>query len=284
MEIQWPLVFFTLLTGTGVSAFSCVAVTELLGVAESIRMQGAITALVAIAMGGGFSVLHLSHPFRTYHISKHLRTGVGKEMLLISLTGMFVLLYIIILGAGFSLQARMVVASLGLISGIFLGFEMGAIYVLPARPAWNTWFWPFIYAASAAVTGLFAMVIWAAAFEDRVGPAVVMGISKATLISLISLGGSILAYLIFLDEAPYKDAKRRPARLLAGDMAPSFWAGVVLSGLVVPIGMTVYIQVAKEPHSSITAGVIGLIAALIGGNTIRALMYKLGSEADPILE
>jgi len=86
MEVQWPLVFFTLLTGLGVSAFSCVAVTEWLGVAESIRMQGAMTALVAMAMGGGLSLLHLSHPFRTYHISKHFETGMGKEMLLIGLS------------------------------------------------------------------------------------------------------------------------------------------------------------------------------------------------------
>ena len=283
MGIQWPLVFFTLLTGLGVSAFSCVAVTELLGVAESIRIQGAVTALVAIAMGGGFSLLHLSHPFRAYHVTRHLGTGVGKEMVLMGLTGGLVFLYVIMLSIGLSGEATKVVASLGLISGVLMAFEMGAIYILPARPVWNTWFWPFIYAASAAVTGLFAMMIWAAVFEDRVGPTVVLGIAKAALISLISLGGSILAYLIFLDKASYKEVKRSPTRLLAGDMASSFWAGVVLSGLAVPIGVTVYIQSTTEPHSSITAGVIGFIAALIGGIAIRALMYRLGSEADPIL-
>jgi len=283
MEIQWPLVFFTLLTGLGVSSFSCVAVTEWLGIAQSIRMPGALTALVAMAMGGGFSVLHLSHPVRTYHIPKHLDTGVGKEMLLIGITGALVLLYIILLVAGFSDQARKVVASIGLIASIVLAFEMGAIYVLPARPAWNTWFWPFVYAASAAVTGLFAIYIWAALLEDRVGEAVVMGINRATLIALIAQAGTIVAYMIYLREAPFKDPKRRPSKLLTGDAALPFWAGVVFAGLAVPIGLTVYLQVVQEARISLTVAVVGLLGAAIGGIAIRALMYRLGSEADPVL-
>ncbi|MCJ7595020.1 MAG: hypothetical protein MUO52_09665 [Desulfobacterales bacterium] len=283
MEIQWPLVFFTLLTGLGASAFSCVAVTEWLGIAESIRMPGAVTALAAMAMGGGFSLLHLSHPFRTHHITKHLGTGVGKEMLLIGLTGSLVFLYIILLGAGFSIQARKVVASLGLITSVLLAFEMGAIYVLPARPAWNTWFWPFVYAASAAVTGLFAIYIWAAVLENKVGEAVVMAINRATLIALIAQAGTIVAYMIYLREAPFKDPNRRPSRLLAGDVALPFWAGVVLAGLAVPIGLTVYLQAVQEARISLTVAVVGLLGAAIGGITIRALMYMLGSEADPVL-
>jgi DMSO reductase anchor subunit len=283
MAVQWPLVFFTLLTGLGVSAFSCVAVTEWLDVAESIRMQGAVTALVAMALGGGISVLHLSHPFRTYHISKHFDTGMGKEMLLIGITGSLVLLYIIILGGGLSAQARRVVASLGLISSIALAFEMGAIYVLPARPAWNTWFWPFVYAASAAVTGLFTIYIWAAALDGRVGEAVLMGINKATLIALITQGGTLLAYMFFLLEAPYKDPRRRATRLLAGDMSFPFWGGVVIAGLALPIGMTLYLQAMQGAHAFLAVAIVGLIGALIGAITIRALMYTLGSEADPIL-
>lgn len=283
MEVQWPLVFFTLLTGLGVSAFSCVAVTEWLGIGESIRMHGAVTALAAMTMGGGFSLLHLSHPFRTYHISRHFDTGVGKEMLLIGITGSLVLLYIILLGTGFSAQARRVVVSIGLISGVALAFEMGAIYVLPGRPAWNTWFWPFVYAASAAVTGLFTIYLWAAVLEGRVGKTVLMGINKATLVALIVEVGTILAYLIFLREAPYEDPKRGVVRLFAGDMALLFWAGVVFAGLAFPIGMTAYIQAMQGTHLFLAAAVMGLVSVLAGGIAVRALMYILGSEADPVL-
>lgn len=283
MEIQWPLVFFTLLTGLGASAFSCVAVTEWLGVAESIRMPGALTALVAMALGGGFSVLHLSHPFRTYHIPKHLDTGVGKEMLLIGITGALILLYTLSLALGMSDQVRRVVASIGLVSGVVLAFEMGAIYVLPARPAWNTWFWPFVYAASAAVMGLFVIYIWAALFENRVGEVVIMGINRAALIALMAQAGTIAAYMIYLREAPFREPKRSPRRLLCGDMALPFWAGVVLAGLALPLGVTAYLQAVPMARMSLAIAVVGFLGAVIGGIVIRAGMYRLGSEADPVL-
>ena len=161
--------------------------------------------------------------------------------------------------------------------------EMGMIYVLPARPAWNTWFWPFVYAASAAVTGLFTIYLWAAALEGRVGKGVLMGINEATLVALIAEVGTILAYLIFLREAPYKDPRRRPGRLFAGDKALPFWAGVVFAGLALPIGMTAYIQAMQGSSFFLAAAVVGLIGVLVGGVVIRALMYTLGSEADPVL-
>jgi anaerobic dimethyl sulfoxide reductase subunit C (anchor subunit) len=277
MHIQWPLVFFTLLTGLGAGAFSCVAITDWLGIAQSIRVPGAVTALVAMAAGGVASVFHLSHPLRTYNILKHLNTGVGKEMLLLGLTSFLIFLYLVMLGIGSADQTRRIVALIALISGVVLAFETGAIYILPARPAWNTWFWPFVYAASAAVTGLFAVYIWAAALEGRVGEGFVMAMNKAAFTALTVHAGTILAYLIFLKDAPHPDPMRRPTRLLIGDSALPFWGGVVLAGLLIPLALTLWLQ------ASLTAAFIGFVCVLIGGATIRALMFTLGSEADPVL-
>ena len=127
------------------------------------------------------------------------------------------------------------------------------------------------------------MIIWAAALGEGVGEIMITGINRAALISLITLGGSIIAYMIFLKEVPYKEESRSPARLLAGDMAFSFWGGVAFSGLAVPIGMSIYIGAARAAHHALLPGVIGLLGVLVGGIAIRALMYRLGSEADPIL-
>lgn len=283
MDVQWPLVFFTLWSGLGVGAFSCVAVMEWLGVAQEIRMQGAVTALIALALGSVISFFHLSHPLRVYHIIKCLRTGVGKEMLLIGSTAFFICLYILLSGASFRGTAINAAAALGLVSGVILAFEMGGIYVLPARPAWNTWFLPCLYAASAASMGLYAMLIWAVFHEGNVREVVIQRLNQAALTSLIVLGGSILAYIIFLKSAPHTGRERRPARILSGDLAIPFWAGTIFAGLLAPVATSIYIGVVQGAHHELLAAITGLVGLLIGGISLRAIMYRLGSEADPML-
>ena len=283
MAIQWPLVLFTLLTGLGVGVFSCVAVTEWLGIGDVVRMPGTITALAAMAVGGVASVCHLSHPSRTLNIVKHLDTGVGKEMLLIGITGAAIFLYALIRSFGLPDLPGKILTAVGLVSGIILAFEMGATYVLPARPAWRTWLWAFIYATSAAATGLFALYVWAAVFRDRIEESFIIGINKGALIALIVQVGVVLAYLMFLASSPSEDLVKKPARLLKGDGALPFWGGVVFAGMVIPMAMTIWVQVDRSSHHSLVVACVGLVCVLLGGVAIRALMYRLGDEIDLIL-
>jgi anaerobic dimethyl sulfoxide reductase subunit C (anchor subunit) len=282
MAIQWTLVFFALLTGLGVGVFSCIAVIEWLGIGDVVLLPGTITALAAMAAGGLASVFHLSHPLRAHNIVKHLETGVGKEMLLITVTGVAILLYALIRLTGLGDLPGKIVAAVGLVAGIVLAFEMGATYVLPARPAWRTWLWSFIYAASAVVSGIFAVYVWAALFQGRVNEALVMGINKGALIALIVQVGVVLAYLFYLDAAPGEDPIKKPSRLLKGAGALPFWGGVVFAGMVIPIALTIWFQAAQSIQYSRITAVIGLIGVLSGGIAIRALMYTLGDEIDPI--
>jgi DMSO reductase anchor subunit len=283
MEIQWPLVLFTLLTGLGVGAFSCVAVMDWLGIGDAVLLPGTITVLAAMAAGGVASILHLSHPSRTYHIIKHLDTGVGKEMLLIGITGAAIFFYAVSRFLGLPDLTRKVFTAVGLISGIILAFEMGATYVLPARPAWRTWVWAFIYAASAAATGLFTIYVWAALLRARVEASFIFGINKSALIALIAQVCLVLAYLMYLASSPSADLFKKPARLLKRDGALPFWGGVVFTGMLIPIGMTIWVQVDHTIHHALVVAGVGLTCVLLSGIAIRALMYRLGDEIDIIL-
>ena len=62
MEIQWPLVLFSLIAGTGGSLFAFVALSELLGGKEKTRFAATVTSLVLIVAGGCLSMLHLASP------------------------------------------------------------------------------------------------------------------------------------------------------------------------------------------------------------------------------
>lgn len=278
MEIQWPLVFFTLFTGLGVSAFVVVAITEWLGRAERTRLPGAITGLVAMAAGGVASVFHLGHLERIFNVLNNLSSGIAQELILVGLTGLAILVYIILMRMGNSVQVRKVVAMIGLVLGVILAIVMGKNYVLASRPAWNTWLLPLLYVASAAVLGLFTIYIWAALREEE--EATVMGVNKATLIALAVDAVVVVAYVIFLAVAPFPDPLRSPVRLVAGDMALLFWGGVVLIGLLIPLGMTVWFVSKKKVVPSLTVAVVGLVCVLVGGVATRALIFILGSSIE----
>ena len=277
MEIQWPLVFFTLLTGLGVGAFAFVAISEWLGKAGRIRMSGAITALVAMALGGVASVFHLGHPERIFNVLGNLSSGISQEMILMGLTGLAILVYIILMRMGYPAQTRKMVALIGLVLAVILAIVMGNNYVLPARPAWNTWLLPLFYVVSAAVLGIFAMYSLAVVSKEE--EATVMGVNRAALIALVVEAVVVVAYVIFLAVAPFPHALRSPARLLGGDMALAFLGGVVVVGLLIPLGLTA----KKKVLPSLTVAVVGLVCVLVGGVAFRAIFYLLGSSIEQFL-
>jgi anaerobic dimethyl sulfoxide reductase subunit C (anchor subunit) len=279
MEIQWPLVFYTLLIGLGVGAFAFVAITEWLGKAERTRMPGAITALVAVALGGVASAFHLGHVERIFNVLSNLSSGIAQELILTGLTGLAILVYIITMRRGYSAQARKIVATIGLVLAVILAFAIGNLYVLPARPAWNTLLLPLLQLASAAVLGLFTMYIWTVVTKEET--AVVMGVDKATLIALAIQALVVVAYVVYLAVAPFPNPTRSASRLLAGDLAPVFWGGLVVVGLLIPLGLTAWFFAAKKRvFPSLVVAVVGLVCVLAGGVATRALMYVLGSSIE----
>jgi anaerobic dimethyl sulfoxide reductase subunit C (anchor subunit) len=104
-------------------------------------------------------------------------------------------------------------------------------------------------------------------------------INMATLIALVIQATLIIGYyVIFLALAPFPHPSRSPNRLLAGDLSVIFWGGVVLMGSVIPLGLTVWFQIAKEKGiPSLRAAGVGLVCALLGSIAIRALFFYLGS-------
>lgn len=279
MEIQWPLVFFTLLTSLGVGAFAFVAITEWLGKAERSRLPGAITALVAMAAGGVASVFHLGHIERLFNVLSNLSSGIAQELILSGLTGLAIVVYIIVVRMGYSAQVRKIVAIVGLVLAAILAIVVGKNYVLASRPAWNTWLLPLLYLASAAVLGLFTMYIWAAVRKEE--EATVTAVNKATLIALAVQAVVVVAYVVYLAVAPFQNPLRSASRLLAGDLAPVFWGGLVVVGLLIPLGLTAWFFAAKKKvFPSLVVAVVGLVCVLGGGVATRALMYILGSSIE----
>lgn len=281
MEIQWHLVFYTLLVGAGVGVFALVAISELMGKGTQYHMSGSIISLVLLALGGFASFLHLQHPERGANILGNFRSPITQEMYLAVVTGLFILLYIVMIKIEASTLSKKVMAGLGLVFGILLVFFSGLLYVFPARPAWNTLLLPLIYFTSSLSLGIFVLYSWIR-FKKLEEKAVSDFAMKALSALLILQSLLLVGYLVFLSANPYPDPTRSIGRVMGGDLTAFFWLGVVLVGLVVPLFLVFQSIKPKAGHSlpPLTIGAVGILATLVGGVAFRTLMYLLGTTVE----
>jgi anaerobic dimethyl sulfoxide reductase subunit C (anchor subunit) len=278
MDVQWALVFFTLFTGLGVGLFVAVVATEWWGKAETVRFPAAVTALVALAIGGVASLLHLGHPDRIFGALGHPTSGIFIEMLFIGLAGIGIIVYLVMLKRGSSDVSRKAVATVTAVPAVVLSFTVGNTYVMASRPAWDTLILPLAYVATAAVMGCAALTLFAAVKEDAESTG---RVARALQISLAVQLVLVIAYVASLTWAPFPDTSRSASRVLTGSLAPLFWAGLVLLGLAVPAVVAYLLRAKKEGGlSPRTGAAIGLASVLAGGIAFRALMFALGSGVD----
>ena len=282
MNISWSLIFYTLFVGLGAGTFTYVAILDWQGKGEKVRIAGSLTALLAMAIGGLSSALHLGHVERVANVLANPASRISQELILVISTGILIVLYLIMLVAKSPSGIRKVVGGLGLISSVALAFMTGLIYVLPARPAWNTILWPLMYIASAGVLGMFTMYVLAV--YRKSDTAEIIGVNNGALIVLGVQILLIIGYLIFLAATKFPDPSRSPVRLMFGDLALLFWGGLVVIGLAIPAALTLWLRSSKDDAlRAPTVAVVGFVCSLAGAIALRVILYHLGTSIEQFL-
>lgn len=278
MSIQWELVFFILLVGLGCGTFVAVIITtEWLGKARQIRTTSMIVSLVILALGGLTSVLHLTHPERIFGALSHPTSGIFMESTMIGLVGLTIIIFLIALRRKATDRTLKIIGTIGMIPAVILAFAVGNSYTLAARPAWDTWTLPLNYFISASVMGCVCLSVLVSRSKETDGT-VIAGLNRVTLISLAVQAVMVIAFLIHLAIAPYPDATRSVSRVLAGNLAPLFWGGIVLMGLLVPAVLIAQFKKKKAELKTFFMRIsISLVCVLLGGVAFRVMMFALGS-------
>jgi anaerobic dimethyl sulfoxide reductase subunit C (anchor subunit) len=298
VSIQWPLVFFTLFVGLGCGTFvGSVVLTEWCGKAKQIRATSVMVALVALGVGGVSSTTHLGHPERMFGALSHPTSGIFMESTMIGLVGLSIIVYLMALRRNAADHTRKVIATVGAVLAVVLAFVNGDAYVMAARPAWNTLLLPVFYVASAGVMGCFSLrmllartknsdttamttvtVTETAATTEITTATVMETLNRAILIALAIQAVLLIAYLVHLAVAPYPNVDRSATRVLAGNLAPLFWGGLVLVGFLFPTVLVTQFHTKKaDSISPLTQAKLGLACVLVAGVAFRVLMFSLGS-------
>lgn len=140
-EPHWPLVILTLLTQLSLGAVASTVLLELFGAGSASRgglAGGAVGAFLAGALAMSASFLHLGRPAYAFKALRNVRTSwMSRE---VALFGAFSTASLAYAGAWY-LDSGVPTAPLGVMAvliGLVGIYASGRLYLVPARPVWQS--------------------------------------------------------------------------------------------------------------------------------------------------
>lgn len=253
MEIQWPLLLFSLMAGCGGALFACVGVAEAMKLGKNTRFIAAAIALALVVAGGCFSVLHLAHPGNIMAAAANIFSfsGISVELIMIGVNVIVIAVYLLLSRRESSAAAAM--GYVGIVCGLLLGFVTGNGYVMQAQPLWNTFALPLAYLGSDIAMGVALFATLLVVRKDD---------ADFEKFKTVLVGGVALSLVLFLVYGAIIG--------FAVDML-TYWVGAVLVGGVAACACA---YLAPKNHSLVYASLAG---AVVGGVCIRAMMWIVGT-------
>ena len=290
MDIQWPLLIFSVLLGVTSGCFVFLGVGELKGKFKDVRFLGALIAFVCLAVGGCVSVLHMGHPERATHLLGNLGSGLSKELFIVAIMGIVSLVYLILAKKDYPGVSK-VLGVLGALLGLVLPLVAGASYLIAARPAWDSAALPLMYLGGGLAMGMTLMaglVLLRGKASEEGGFALKLALAGVVIMVVTSV-----AYVVWIAVAPYQAPSRSIERLLAGDLAVMFWLGVVVVGLVAPTALMALACVKATKGEGGTGTVkpstlagymfAACACSAVGAVVLRVIMYGVGTSVEQFI-
>jgi formate-dependent nitrite reductase membrane component NrfD len=227
--------------------------------------------LLSLLMGISY-MIHLSHPFRFWRMFMKPKTswiarGFIFIMLFIGLTFITLILRQWFPDATGAITTFKVLAGIfAFAQSIYTGF---AVSYVSAIKVWNSAIVPVLF-VTCGLTGGLAILLAITMAGDQSQLAMLENIIRVVLIALAIIIG------VYLWNTTYSSAAARDAvkRLIGGSLAPLFWVGVFLFGIVIPIAISIATYYAGEASSGIL--ITAIISEIIGGLALRFAILKAG--------
>lgn len=235
MAVQWPLLIFSVLLGASSGIMIFLGIGELRGSFKKVRFPLSLIALILLAVGGCASAVHLGHIDRALYILGNVNSAFSRELFAVGFTGLMTLVYVILAKKDYP-GASKVFGILAAIGGLLLPIIAGASYMMPARPAWDSFALPLMYLGTGVGMGFVLSAAYVYSKGDDADKAFSMTLAVVGIVASVAV---TLIYVVWVAVAPYPDPTRSLMRLAAGDLAPAFWLGVVLVGMAGPVVIAV---------------------------------------------
>jgi formate-dependent nitrite reductase membrane component NrfD len=241
------------------------------------NLTGMIIAWAFAALAGLVDMAHLSKRMRFWRMilkpgSSWISRGFILIFLFLGAAGIQILITWLAPGGFWEVLFKVAAGILAFGVAIYSGFAIGFV---GAIKLWNSGLVPILYVVSGLVGGL-AVIMLVSLNKDAA--------------TMVTIGNYLLAVLVvnaifvatYFWSATYSSVTARDSaiRVLKGKIAPAFWIGVVVLGLILPIVLVAPFSLSQSASTS--AFSIAAVCAVIGGIMLRYVILK-GGMYSPLL-
>ena len=262
---HWPLIGLTLLTQLSLGTVAATLLLQRAGAGDAGVTAGpAVGAAVAGSLALAASLLHLGKPARALKALRNLRTSwLSREVALFSVFSVLSLLYAATLMAGGGSVSGLL-GPVAVAVGAAGVYASGRLYLVPARPVWNSARTLVAFFATAGATGpLLALFCVDRTKVGRGWLVLLVGLAAAG--TLVQVG--VQAHLVRTVRSRTDRQHQGTAHLLLVRLGGYFQARLVAGA----VGLALMAWAVTEPLSSpsagarLTAGVVAVAAGELAG-------------------
>jgi len=227
--------------------------------------------LLSLLMGVSY-MAHLSHPFRSWRMfmkpgTSWIARGFIFIMLFIGLTTIQLILSQWVPEATGAITALKVLAGIfAFAQSIYTGF---AVSYVSAIKMWNSAIVPILF-VTCGLSGGLAILLAITMGGDHAQLVALENVIRVVLIAFAIIIGVYLWNTTYSSTA----AKEAVKRLVGGSLAPLFWIGVFLFGILIPIVMSVTTYFVGVGSSGLL--ITAVVSEIIGGLALRFAILKAG--------
>jgi formate-dependent nitrite reductase membrane component NrfD len=236
------------------------------------NLLGIFIAFLLTVMMGASYMLHLTHPLRFWRmVMKPGTSWIARGFSFIMLFGGFTILLMITMqwfpdATGIITTLKVLAGIFAFAQSIYTGF---AVSYVSAIKVWNSAIVPVLF-VTCGLTGGLAILLAVMMGQNSTDIVALENIIRVVLIALAVIIG------VYLWNTTYSStsAKEAVLRLIGGSLAPLFWIGVFLFGIVIPVAISVTTYFTGEAANGLL--ITAVVSEIIGGLALRFSILKAG--------
>jgi formate-dependent nitrite reductase membrane component NrfD len=231
-----------------------------------------VSWLIIAVIKGGAHLIYLGKPLRFWRIvsrpnSSWLARGIIFVLAFVFLAAVQLALSFWLPGTATEIVFKVLAGISALAVTVYTGFVLNTV---KAVPFWNSTLLPLLFVLCGVLGGL--------------GLSVIIGLNGGNVNISVAEAGSrwllivnALLIVIYLWAAANRETtgKKSVMEQMRGNLAPVFWVGIVVLGIVIPLAIAFSSYFVGETSSALL--VTGVACEVVGGLALRYCVLKAGA-------